>query len=230
MTQLGIGGVNNLGSLTLTRTRTRTCLSVCNALQSGIGGVDSWGSLPLIQYRLTLKKPIRFAFAIQPFGMRNVGKLPSLLQKSRREQERRRIDLSSHSTHEPAEEAEDPTDLQILADLRRSASGGLSGVSTPVRALSPPPAAAPGGGTAAAAAAVVPSSLARSLRLRVGPKVGLVRRVRSFDGTGTVTPAWLGSGMNSPVRGSSPDVDEGSELIGGSWATAAAAVRHSQSP
>ena len=184
-----------------------------------------------MQYRLTLKKPIRFAFAIQPFGMRNVGKLPSLLQKSRREQERRRMDLSSHSTHEPADEGEDPTDLQILASLRRSASGGLSEVSTPTRALSPPPVAAPGGGTAAAApAVVVPSSLARSLRLRVGPKVGLVRRVRSFDGTGPVMPSWLGSGMNSPVRGSSPDVDEGSELIGGSWATAAAAVRQSQSP
>ena len=46
--------------------RERLFTSVCvDGAQSGIGGVDSWGSLPLMKYRLTLKAPIRWAFALQ---------------------------------------------------------------------------------------------------------------------------------------------------------------------
>ena len=189
--------------------------------------MDSWGSLPLMQYRLTLKKPIRFAFAIQPFGVRNVNKLPSLLQRSRKVEERRKIEgQSSHSavdTPASGDDVEDPSDLAGgRPNVRQSASGGMSGVGTPMRALSPPPAAGSGPG-----AVVVPSSLARSLRLRFGPKVlARIGRVRSFDGT--TTPPWLGSGLTSPMRGSSPEVDEGSELIGGSWATAASAVKQAE--
>jgi len=91
------------------RTQTYICLFICIQIciytytytyiyihtrtqsQAGIGGVDSWGSLPLMHYRLTLKSPIRWAFAIQPFGARNINKLPSLLEKSRKEQEKKQV-------------------------------------------------------------------------------------------------------------------------------------------
>lgn len=192
--------------------------------QAGIGGVDSWGSLPLTQYRLTLKKAIRFAFAILPFGVRHVNKLPSLVQKTRKVEERRRMEgHSSHSAVDPPASADDGAgDLGHL--LRNSPSGGLSGVSTPTRA-SPPPVADIAELPAAGGPGAVfePSHLARSLRLRFGPKVhAKIGRVRSFDGT-TTPPLWMGSGLTSPIRGSSPDIDEGTELIGGGWATAASA-------
>jgi hypothetical protein len=214
--------------------------------QAGIGGVDSWGSLPLMQYRLTLKKPIRFAFAILPFGVRNVNKLPSLVQKTRKVEERRRMEgHSSHSAVDPLASADDPGDGagDLGHPLRNSPSVELSGVSSPMRGVSPPPkrsvspppkrstspaadmteSPATGGGQHQGAA-FEPSSLARSLRLRFGPKVhAKIGRVRSFDGIRT-PPLWMGSGLTSPIRGSSPDIDEGTELIGGGWATAASAL------
>jgi beta-galactosidase/beta-glucuronidase len=46
--------------------------SVCvDGAQAGVGGIDSWGSLPLVDYRLTLKKPVTFAFALKHFGIRS---------------------------------------------------------------------------------------------------------------------------------------------------------------
>ncbi|KAL1527440.1 hypothetical protein AB1Y20_016106 [Prymnesium parvum] len=43
--------------------------TVCiDGAQAGVGGIDSWGSLPLIQHRLSLDKPIEWAFVLRPFS------------------------------------------------------------------------------------------------------------------------------------------------------------------
>ena len=40
-----------------------------------------------MDFHLTLKKPVTFAFALKPFGVRHVTKLPSLMQKERKQAE-----------------------------------------------------------------------------------------------------------------------------------------------
>ena len=175
--------------------RERLYTTVCvDGAQAGVGGVDSWGSLPLIKYRLTLKGPIEWTFAMQPFGTRQVTKLPSLLEKTRRLREREILDsprvgrrpeslsLSEQGAGSEAGEAVPPAAAATRAVYDRDPD--LSRAPTPPppsptrdRSQTPPP--------PEALELKEPTVLARALRLRLAPDTALARPFGRDGGGGT---------------------------------------------
>jgi hypothetical protein len=198
--------------------RERLFTSVCiDGAQAGIGGVDSWGSLPLMKYRLTLKRPIRWAFAMQCFGTRNVNKLPSVLEKTRKQQQRlleRERSLEAEALarklagEPPAEVGEAPSGTgpedaggEHASSVRAAL---LASISTPspagVGERQDGPTSPSGAGANGELRTDDPSAMARTLRLRFGLKVAAtLKRLPSFDAllprieSGSLSPTPIGN-------------------------------------
>ena len=195
--------------------RERLYTTVCvDGAQAGVGGVDSWGSLPLIKYRLTLKGPIEWTFAMQPFGTRQVTKLPSLLEKTRRLREReildsprvgRRLESLSLSEQGPGSEAGEPVPQAAAATRAvydRDPDSSRAPTPPPTsptrdRSQTPPP--------PEALELKEPTVLARALRLRLAPDTASARPFGRDGGggrlgsPGAATARALGAGGALPA-------------------------------